>query len=179
MVAINPPYVSRLRASHLTWRDAERGPVFQQIFGPSLQELAKPENLNTSSLTLYELFFKPKFSEQNLYYGPSWVDVRDVAKAHVVSLEKEEVAGERILVSSAAVPQQEFIEAAKRVSASLGITGVQTGIKDYDPKKATLFVLYSPKKRERLLGFELTPLEETVRDTLANLKERGWIPQAA
>jgi nucleoside-diphosphate-sugar epimerase len=144
-----------------------------------LQELSGPENLNTSSLTLYELFFKPIFSEKDLYYAPGWVDVRDVAKAHIVSLEKEEVAGERILITSRAVPQQEFLEAAKRAAASLGITGIQTGIKDYDPKKATLFVLYNPKKRERLLGFELVPLDEMVRDTLANLKERGWIPQAA
>lgn len=147
----------------------------QQIYGPNLHEVDKPENLNTSSKRWYELFFKPIFTEEQLYFAGNWVDVRDVAKAHVVALEKEGAANERILITSGAVPEQEFIEAAKRAAASLGIKGVQPGINDYDPAKVNRRVLYNPEKRERILGIEMTSVDDSVRDAIADFKERGWV----
>ncbi|KAF9792201.1 D-lactaldehyde dehydrogenase [Thelephora terrestris] len=154
MVAINPPY----------------------IFGPNLHEVDKPENLNTSSKRWFDLFFNPIFSDQELYFAGNWVDVRDVAAAHVAALEKEEAADERIVIAAGPVPEQEFIEAAKRAAASLGIKGVQTGIKKYDPANVKNSVIYSSKKRERILGIKITSVDESVRDTIADFKERGWIP---
>lgn len=154
MVAINPPY----------------------IFGPNLHEVEKPENLNTSSKRWFDLFFKPIFSDQELYFAGNWVDVRDVATAHVAALEKEEAADERILIAAGPVPDQEFIEAAKRAAASLGIKGVQTGIKDYDPANVKLHVVYNPTKRERILGIKITSVDDSVRDAIADFKERGWVP---
>ena len=141
-----------------------------------MHEVNKPENLNTSSLRWYELFFKPGFSEQELYHGGGWIDVRDVAEAHVTALQKEEAANERIIVSAPAVPSQEFIEAAKRAAVSLGIKGVQTGIPNYDPSNAKNFVRFNEAKRDRILGIKITSVDDSVRDTVADFKARGWIP---
>lgn len=121
------------------------------------------------------MFFTPGSSEQELYFASSWVDVRDVAKAHVAALEKEEAANERILVVAGAVPTQEFIEAAKKAAVLLGIEGVQTGLEHYDPKKVKERVLYVPEKRERILGIDLISVDDSVRDTIADFKERGWV----
>jgi nucleoside-diphosphate-sugar epimerase len=140
-----------------------------------LHEVDKPENLNTSSLRWFEMFFKPIFSEQELLLEGPWVDVRDVAEAHVVALEKEAAADERFIISAPAVANQEFIEAAKRAAVSLGIPGVQTGIQNYDPANATPGVKVSGAKRDRLLGIKVTSVDDSVRDTIANFKERGWI----
>jgi len=153
LVAINPPW----------------------IFGPNLHEVDKPENLNTSSLRWFDMFFNPVFTEEELYSGASWVDVRDVAAAHVAALEKEEAADERILVSAPAVTNQEYIEAAKRAAVSLGIKGVQTGIKNYDPAKGKPASTFNEEKRNRILGIKITSVDDSVRDTIANFKERGWI----
>ena len=38
--------------------------------------------------------------KEHLLYSESWVDVRDVALAHVLSLEKAAAGGERIIVSA-------------------------------------------------------------------------------
>ena len=122
------------------------------------------------------MFFKPGFSEQELYYGGGWIDVRDVAEAHVTALQKEEAANERIIVSAPAIPSQEFVEAAKRAAVSLGIKGVQTGIPDYDPSKAKYIVRFNEAKRERILGIKITSVDDSVRDTIADFKARGWIP---
>ena len=39
-------------------------------------------------------------SKQKLSESASWVDVRDLALAHVLALEKPEAGGERIIISS-------------------------------------------------------------------------------
>ena len=126
----------------------------------------------------FNLFFKPDPPQKNLYHAPGWVDVRDVAAAHAAALEREEAANERIIIAGESVPYQEYIEAAKRAAVSLGIQGVQTGITDYDQSKANSFVLFKPEKRERILGIKTTSLDDSVRDTLADYKARGWIPAA-
>jgi len=122
------------------------------------------------------LFFKPIFGEQELLHAASWVDVRDVAAAHVAALEKEEAGNERIVVSGPATPNQEFIEAAKRAAVSLGIKGVQAGIPDYDRSKVKNYVSYKEDKRNRILGIKITSVDDSIRDTIADFKARGWIP---
>lgn len=136
----------------------------------------KPENLNTSSKVWFDLFFNPELFKQDLYFAGNWADVRDIAAAHVKALEKEETANERILVTAGAVSNQEFIEAAKRAAASLGIKGVQTGIKDYNPANVNSRVLYSEEKRKKILGIEMTSVDDSVKDAIANFRDRGWIP---
>jgi len=148
---------------------------YLQIFGPNLHQVDKPEDLNTSSLKWFDMFFNPAVTEQDLYSGVSWVDVRDVAAAHVAALEKEEAGDERILVSAPAITNQEFVEAAKRAAASLGIKGVQTGIRNYDPAKGTPRSRFNEEKRNRILGIKITSVDDSVRDTIADFKERGWV----
>ena len=123
------------------------------------------------------MFFKPEaLSETELLSGTVWVDVRDVAEAQVVALEKEAAGGERIIVASTPTPNQEFIESAKKAAVSLGIKGVQEGVKDYDPAKAGPGLKFSAAKRDRILGIKITSLDDMVRDSLVDFKERGWIP---
>jgi len=121
------------------------------------------------------MFFKQVFSEQEPLHGAGWIDVRDVAEAHVAALEKEEAANERIIVSAPSVPNQEFIEAARRAAVSLGIKGVQTGIPNYDPSKAKYLTIFNEAKRDRILGIKITSVDDSVRDTIADFKARGWI----
>jgi nucleoside-diphosphate-sugar epimerase len=58
-----------------------------------------PENLNTSLKPFYDLLVGdgPK-TQEFLSTSNSWVDVRDVALAHILSIQNEAAAGERIIV---------------------------------------------------------------------------------
>ena len=126
---------------------------------------------------MFNVFFKPEaLTETELLSGVSWIDVRDVAEAHTVALEKEAAGDERILVSSAPIPNQEFLESAKKAAVSLGIKGVQEGVKNYDPAKAGPGWRFSAAKRDRILGIKITSLDDMVRDSLVDFKERGWVP---
>jgi len=166
--------IYRKHKASLPWDLVATNPPY--IFGPNLHEVDKPENLNMSSQRWFNLFFNPVFTDQELYSGGSWIDVRDVAEANVVALEKEEAADQRILVSGPGVSDQEFIEAAKRAAVSLGIKGVQTGIQNYDPAKNRPVPTFSAVKMDKILGIKITSMDDSVRDTLANFRERGWIP---
>jgi hypothetical protein len=48
-------------------------------------------------------------------------------------------------------------------------------VSSYDPSKAVYQVDFSAEKRKRILGIKVRSIEETVRDTLADLNARGWI----
>jgi nucleoside-diphosphate-sugar epimerase len=42
--------------------------------------------------------------------GSAWIDVRDLAQARVLAIEKSEAGGERIIVSQALLVWQDWIE---------------------------------------------------------------------
>jgi hypothetical protein len=48
-------------------------------------------------------------------------------------------------------------------------------VSSYDPSKVVYQIDFSAEKRKRIFGIEVRSMEETVRDTLADLKARGWI----
>jgi nucleoside-diphosphate-sugar epimerase len=81
-VVLNPPYV----------------------YGPILHEVASPAALNATTLTWYNVVCSPnaggKTDAQLAEADGSWVDVRDLANAHVRALEKEEASEQRIIVSA-------------------------------------------------------------------------------
>ncbi|KDN37161.1 hypothetical protein RSAG8_10293, partial [Rhizoctonia solani AG-8 WAC10335] len=68
------------------------------VYGPVLQEVTSLDNINASSLQFYRVF-----NGQDNALKPFgvwlWVDVRDVATAHVAALEKPEAGGKRFLLA--------------------------------------------------------------------------------
>lgn len=65
-----------------------------------IHAVEKPEDLGTSAHELFEVLYKNSKSSGELVASVnSWVDVRDIAQAHVVALQKPKAGGERILVS--------------------------------------------------------------------------------
>ncbi|GAB1523220.1 Glycine-rich RNA-binding protein 2, mitochondrial [Rhizoctonia solani] len=68
------------------------------VYGPALQEVTSLETLNATSLQFYQIFN----GQNNDLKGNGvwlWVDVRDVAEAHVAALEKPEAGGKRFLLA--------------------------------------------------------------------------------
>jgi nucleoside-diphosphate-sugar epimerase len=68
------------------------------IFGPPEQSVNSTTSLNTSTETIYQLISgKTKHLPENGL--PLFVDVRDVAEAHVRALKNDSVIGKRVLLS--------------------------------------------------------------------------------
>lgn len=70
-------------------------------FQPAIQEVKSSSSLNYSLAMWYNTVVVDKTSSKEFFSGPqAWVDVRDLALAHVLSLETPEAGGERILISA-------------------------------------------------------------------------------
>ncbi|KAJ7451103.1 hypothetical protein FB451DRAFT_710788 [Mycena latifolia] len=70
------------------------------IFGPPLQSVSSPDRLNTSSQQLYQLISGKMDTILPRAEGvPLFVDVRDVAAAHILALKNDALIGKRVLLS--------------------------------------------------------------------------------
>ncbi|KAI8986793.1 NAD(P)-binding protein [Trametes punicea] len=155
--------------ANLKWDLVVLNPPF--VFGPAIHAVDKPENLNESARDWYFNVVKGKLDKEALVnFGSSYVDVRDLALAHALALQKPDVAGERIIISAGPWKWQDFVSIAHRLDSHL-----PAGNTSYDPQKTVHLVRYAPDKERRLLGIKFRTMEETTKDTLEDFKARGWL----
>lgn len=136
------------------------------VFGPALQEVTSLKNLNGTSQIYYDLF-NGDMKELTSPFVWIWVDVRDVAKAHVAALEKPEAGGKRFFVTEA---NHHIGEVADYIWKHYPERAEAKGI-----PKSTPSVGYPPagiytqdnSVSKSILGIEYTPIEDTLRDQLA------------
>ncbi|KZO94395.1 NAD(P)-binding protein [Calocera viscosa TUFC12733] len=130
LVTLNPPY----------------------IWGPMLQD--EP---NFSSNLVYRLAFEEKPEDKVGQHAGSWIDVRDTAKAHVLSLQKEKAGGERFLIAGGAFKWQDIYNELQ----TLNIPEIPKGVRDDDP-----YDIIDTSKATRILGLEYITLGKSVRDSI-------------
>ncbi|KZT51575.1 D-lactaldehyde dehydrogenase [Calocera cornea HHB12733] len=143
----------------LPWDLVTLTPPF--MFGPMLLS-----GVNYTSNFLYGQILKDWPANQVGQFAGFWIDVRDVATAHLLALQKEKAGGERILVAAGAFAWQDVYDSMQSAQCSIpmprGSPGVKRGIMNVaDTSKAT-----------RLLGLTYRPLGEAARDTLISVKIR-------
>ncbi|TEB22503.1 D-lactaldehyde dehydrogenase [Coprinellus micaceus] len=147
------------RNGTLGWDVTWVNPPF--VFGPAIHEIPgnKPENLNTSLKAWYDFVLDTK--------NPKGRDA--LGDAHVLALEKEAAGGERIIVTAGAYVWQEWLDIANAVAPSIpkGYPDILAGGPEYK-------VTYDTAKERRVLGVGYRTKEQTVKDTLADFKVRGW-----
>ncbi|KAH6890938.1 D-lactaldehyde dehydrogenase [Coprinopsis sp. MPI-PUGE-AT-0042] len=85
------------------------------VFANPLQELGSPQDLSeTMEYWWYHVICEVPKTDEQLGSGSGWVDVRDVADAHVLALEKEEAGGERFLITADSFIWQDWIDIANQ-----------------------------------------------------------------
>ncbi|ELU41848.1 D-lactaldehyde dehydrogenase [Rhizoctonia solani AG-1 IA] len=152
----------------------ERKPKFDiatinppMVFGPILHQVSNPESLNTSVAMLYKILHTKEADltkETLLSSNMNFVDVRDVALAHVRALENPEAGGQRFITSGGTLCWQDALDVLAPPHPR-GTPGSGKGLvhSRYDASKAT-----------SVLGIHFKGLEESVRDTEEGLRRRGW-----
>jgi nucleoside-diphosphate-sugar epimerase len=145
------------------------------IFGPILQEISKPEDLNTSSKMFWETTLPTANHSTEYLTEPrgGWIDVRDIALAHVLALEKESAGGERFIISAGSWTYQDFLDVSNALSPQPLKRDLPKGIVG-SGKNVTHKLLYDTSKMKRVLGLEPTPIETMIRDILQIFAERNW-----
>ncbi|KAJ7662730.1 D-lactaldehyde dehydrogenase [Mycena polygramma] len=152
---------AKKHAGEITWDLSVMNPPL--VLGPILHAVSSPSDLNTSCLAMYNAFTKPDGAAG----GGNWVDVRDLALAHVRALQKEAAGGERIIVGAGVFKWQDWLDAAPPS------TKYQKG-KPGAGKDAEHLLRYVNDKSKRILGMEYRSMEDTAKATVADWESRGW-----
>ncbi|KAL1740919.1 hypothetical protein HDZ31DRAFT_85154 [Schizophyllum fasciatum] len=142
---------------------------------PAIQELNAPSDLNFSALEWYKSITTPdmggKPKEVVLCRRSCWVDVRDVAEAHVRALEVEAAGGKRFIINAGSLCMQEFLDTANALNTSG--RALPVGFPDAE-KEHPPHLLCDASRSKDILGLKYRTVEETTRDTLADYDARGW-----
>ncbi|KAK6358151.1 methylglyoxal reductase (NADPH-dependent) gre2 [Orbilia blumenaviensis] len=136
-------------------------PVF--VFGPVIHSVKDAESINTSVFLLYKYIagLNPKVEE-----GPApkaYVDVRDVADAHIRALEVEEAKGQRFFNVGGAFTWQEVVDILRKHN--------KLTKNDYPPTGEVVpSYVYNNAKSKEVLGLNYISLEDSVLETAKSVE---------
>lgn len=142
-------------------------PVY--VFGPQLFDEDVKEHLNTSCEFINSLIHNSPGTENYLGLTGQFIDVRDVAKAHLLAFQKEEAIDQRLILSNGQFSGQDMVDVLTKEFPFLkGTVPVGKHIA-HDS-----FPSVNNSKSRKILGFELISFRDTVYDTAAQiLKKEG------
>ena len=192
----NPYYYSKTLAERAAWDFMrQRQPLFDLIainpflvIGPSLVP-----GLNTSNQVLVDLLKGTYPGIVGLTWG--FVDVRDVAAAHVRAMDTPSASGRYICAGETAsmrtvvgvlrkhgwadgykLPAMGLDNPAGDVVVKLGSYLQPKGVGSYLRTHVGRVPRYDTSKIRRELGMHFRPLEETIADTMTDLERWGHLP---
>jgi len=133
------------------------------VFGPPEQDVASLSKLNSSAAGMYKVFTGQSPPSNSVWL---WVDVRDVALAHVLAIESEAAANQRYLITEGLYSAQQFVDfiwehypdRARAKNITKGTPGKLW------PEEGTYTVDNSKGKRD--LGLTYRPLDKMMKATL-------------
>lgn len=137
------------------------------VFGPILQQVSNLDSLNTSVAMLHKIIHAKEgetSKEALLTPNTNFVDVRDVALAHVRVLETPEAGGQRFITGGGAFCWQDVLDALPPPHPH-GAPGAGKGL---------THSVFSSAKARTVLEINFKGLEEIVCDTVESLRKRGW-----
>lgn len=147
-------------------------PVY--VFGPQMFDRDVKKHLNTSCELVNSLMhLSPEDKIPELFGG--YIDVRDVAKAHLVAFQKSETIGQRLIVSEGRFTMQDVLDILNEDFPVLK-GKIPVGKEGSGATHNTLGATLDNKKSKELLGFKFRNLKETIDDTASQiLKFEGRI----
>ncbi|XP_021894209.1 cinnamoyl-CoA reductase 1 [Carica papaya] len=130
------------------------------VIGPLLQP-----TLNTSAAAVLSLI-KGAHTFPNATFG--WVNVKDVANAHIQAFEIPSASGRYCLVERVA-HYSEVVKILRQYYPAFQLPEKCADDKPYVPTYQV------SKERAKELGIEFIPLEVSIKETVETLKEKGFV----
>lgn len=139
------------------------------VFGPIVHNLSSLDTLNTSNQRVRDMIqgkFKDGLPPSGLHF---WVDVRDVALAHVKAIEVPDAAGKRFFTIAgffsngdvANIIKENFPDLASRLPAEIK-SDIPEDVYQFDNSRS-----------KQVLGLEYRSLKESIVDTVKSLQALG------
>lgn len=144
------------------------------VLGPVVKHLASLESINTSNERVVKLL-QGGWKEEIPSQGPValWIDVRDLARAHVAAFEKPDAKGKRLFTTAGYFSNSEIAAIARSKFPEFGDKIPGPDVKGGEPPAADKTFKYNTEQTDKLLGFEWTSLEKSIVDLVEGLKALG------
>ncbi|KAJ0414367.1 NAD(P)-binding protein [Aspergillus carlsbadensis] len=143
------------------------------VYGPIIHHLDDLAGLNASNERIRDIAFGATKTTGLPYTGVFlWVDVRDLADAHVLAIEKPEAAGRRFLVSPGHYTNREIAEVIREEFPELrdGLPTGEEALKGGDYPTANGWYGYDSSPAEDVLGVRFRGFRECIVDTVKSLQ---------
>jgi nucleoside-diphosphate-sugar epimerase len=142
------------------------------VLGPIVHYLNSLDGLNTSNQRIRDIILgkaKDEIPPTGTYI---WVDVRDLAEAHVAGIEKEEAANKRFFITAGYFSNKEIAQIVEKNFPQYkeGLPTASTPGGDY-PEEGVY--KYNNKRGIEVLGLKYKSLEESIKDTVKSLQAIG------
>ncbi|KAL9028786.1 MAG: hypothetical protein Q9196_002899 [Gyalolechia fulgens] len=165
---------SKTFAEKAAWDFVEKEqPSFQlstinppMVFGPIHPKMQTLDTLNTSNIRIRDMMLGQMQDEVPASPVSIWVDVRDVALAHVRAAERPEAAGKRFLVTAGYFSNREIADEIPKLLPDVNIAS-QGG---EFPDKC---FQYDNSRSRDILGIEYRSLKDMLKDTIPTLQAIG------
>jgi nucleoside-diphosphate-sugar epimerase len=185
--ATHQPYpYSKVKAELTAWDIAKQQKQWQLVvinpgfvMGPPLSS-----DSNSESIQLMKDMLKGKFLAGAPHLEFGFVDVRDVARAHILALEKEHANGRHILVErvigfigfskiiKAMYPGKYPLPLIKSPKLLLYLIGWIFGLTTkFVSRNIGYHIKFNTSKSKKELGLVYTPIETSIRDMIERMKE--------
>ena len=142
------------------------------VLGPVVNYLNSLDAVNTSNQRIRNLITgqnKNEISDTGTYI---WVDVRDLALAHVKAIEVPEAAGKRFFVTAGYFSNKEIAEIIRKNFPEFEKELPGKDVKGGDYPEGGIYK-YDNSQAVEVLGLKFKSLEESIVDTVKSLKDVG------
>lgn len=137
-------------------------PVY--VFGPQVDPKNAKGKLNTSNELISGLL---QLKEDNFDVDKGgYVDVRDVAKAHVAAVENDDATGKRLFLTGGKFSTQMMLDIINKHFSQLNLPKGKPG---NGPNEISTLAKTNNDATKKILGFELNSLENVVVDTVSQI----------
>jgi len=130
------------------------------VIGPLLQP-----TLNTSAEAILKLINGSSSTYPNVAFG--WINVKDVALAHILAYEVPSANGRYCMVERVA-HHSELVELIHKMYPDIPVPDKCADDKPFAPTYQV------SKDKIRSLGMELIPLDTSIKETIESLKDKGF-----
>lgn len=140
------------------------------VFGPVVHYLNSLEAINTSNARIRDMMqgkMKDKLAPTGTFI---WVDVRDLAIAHIKAIELPEAAGKRFFVTAGYMSNKHI---ANCIGKNFPELRSQLPPDDTEGDMPEDVYKYDNSRSREVLGLEFRSLEECVKDTVKSLQAVG------
>ena len=140
------------------------------VFGPIINYLKSLESINTSNARFRD-FIQGKAKDKLPPTGNFlWVDVRDVALAHVRAIEVPEAGGKRFFVTAGHFTNKDIVNVIWETYPELE---PRLPPKDVPSDMPADIYGYNNNRSIEILGIKYRPLKQTIADTVKSLLSLG------